>query len=69
MNKIVSLALLIAGIILIGYGFSASDSIGSSFSRFFTGSPTDRTIWFLLGGIAAAAVGAGGLLFSGNKAS
>jgi len=67
MNKILSLVLLIAGVILIGYGLSASDSIGSSFSRFFTGSPTDRTIWLLLGGIAAAVVGAGGLLLGSSK--
>jgi len=40
MNKSISLALLLSGIILIIYGVSAADSIGSSFSRFFTGSPT-----------------------------
>lgn len=62
MNKIVSLALLIGGIVLIGYGLNASDSIGSDVSRFFTGNPTDKTIWFLIGGIVAIAVGAGGLL-------
>jgi len=69
MNKVVSLALLIAGALLIGYGVNASDSIGSSFSRFFTGSPTDHTIWLLLAGIGAAVIGAGGLLFSGKKTS
>jgi len=61
MNKILSLALLIAGIVLIIYGINASESISSDFSRLFTGSPTDRTVWFLVGGIAAAAIGAGGL--------
>jgi len=62
MNRPISLALLVAGIILIIYGVAASDSIGSSFSRFFTGSPTDQTMWLLIGGIAAAAVGLAGLL-------
>ncbi len=62
MNKILSLALLVGGIILIVYGLNASDSVGSSFSRMFTGSPTDKTIWLLVGGIVAAAVGAGGLI-------
>ena len=61
MNKIVSLALLVAGIVLIVYGLNASNSVGSGFSRFFTGSPTDKTIWLLIGGIVAAALGAGGL--------
>lgn len=62
MNKIVSLALLIGGVILIIYGVSASESIGSDLSRFFTGSPTDRTIWFLVGGAIAAGVGLAGVL-------
>ena len=61
MNKLISLALLIGGIILIIYGLSAADSVGSSFSRLFTGAPTDKTIWLLLGGIVAAALGAGGV--------
>ena len=62
MNKAISLALLIGGIVLIIYGVSAADSLGSRFSRFFTGSPTDETIWLLLGGIVATVVGAGGLM-------
>jgi hypothetical protein len=68
MNKLVSLALLIGGIVLIIYGLNASDSLGSSLSRFFTGNPTDRTIWLLLGGIVATGVGATGLM-RGTKAS
>jgi hypothetical protein len=66
MNKLVSLILLIGGIILIIYGVSAADSLGSDISRFFTGSPTDRTIWLLIGGILASAIGLGGLL-GGSK--
>lgn len=62
MNKPISLALLVGGVILIICGVSASDSIGSSFSRLFTGAPTDRTIWLLLGGIVATVVGLGGML-------
>ncbi len=62
MNKLVSLILLVGGIALIIAGLNASDSVGSSFSRLFTGSPTDKTIWLLIGGIVAAALGAGGLI-------
>jgi len=62
MNKIISLILLVGGIGLIIYGINASDSIGSSFSRFFTGNPTDKAMWLLIGGTAAAAVGLVGLL-------
>jgi len=67
MNKIISLALLVGGIVLIIYGLNASDSIGSDVSRFFTGNPTDKTMWLLIGGFVAAAVGAVGLT-RGSKA-
>lgn len=67
MNRLISLALLIGGILLIGYGLNASDSISSSFSRFFTGNPTDQTVWFLLGGIVATGLGAAGLLRRSNN--
>ena len=62
MNKTLSLAVLIAGIILLIFGISASESIGSDFSRLFTGNPTDEAIWLLLGGIIVTIIGAGGLL-------
>ncbi len=62
MNKPISLALLVGGIILIIYGAAASDSVGSDVSRFFTGSPTDKTMWLLIGGAVAAVVGGAGLL-------
>ncbi len=62
MNKALSLAVLVVGLILIVYGISASDSFGSGVSRFFTGSPTDKTIWLLIGGVVAAVIGGGGLM-------
>ena len=62
MIKTLSLVLLVGGIGLIIYGIDASDSISSSFSRFFTGSPTDMTMWLLIGGTAASVVGLYGVL-------
>jgi hypothetical protein len=62
MNKALSFALLVGGILALGYGITASNSLGSGFSRLFTGAPTDKAIWLLLGGGVAAAIGAGGLL-------
>jgi uncharacterized membrane protein HdeD (DUF308 family) len=64
MNKALSLALLVGGIILIIYGVSANDSLSGRATRFFTGSPTDHTIWMLLGGIVATLVGAASLFNS-----
>jgi hypothetical protein len=67
MNKALSIALLTVGVILIVYGVHASSAFVSDVSRFFTGSPTDKTVWLLIGGVVAAIVGLSGL-FSGSKA-
>ncbi|MCX5633520.1 MAG: DUF3185 family protein [Phycisphaerae bacterium] len=62
MNKAVLLAILVGGIVLVIYGVSASESFSSDISRFFTGSPTDKAIWMLVGGIVAIIIGLAGLL-------
>jgi hypothetical protein len=67
MNKIISLALLVGGIVLIIVGINATNSFSSDVSRFFTGSPTDKAIWMLIGGIIAAVIGLTGTL-RGSKA-
>jgi Protein of unknown function (DUF3185) len=68
MNKALSLALLAAGIILIIYGIDASNSASSSISRIANGSPTDRTIWLLVGGAVLSVIGLAGVL-RGSKAA
>jgi hypothetical protein len=62
MNKTISLALLIVGIILLIAGVAASDSAASGISRFFTGNPTDKTMWLMIGGLAGVVIGGGGLM-------
>jgi uncharacterized membrane protein YidH (DUF202 family) len=57
MNRIVSLALLAGGIVLIVIGINATNSFSSDVSRFFTGSPTDKAVWMLIGGIVASVAG------------
>lgn len=57
MNKALGLALLAVGIALIIYGVDASQSTSSSISRAFNGTPTNKTLWLLLGGIASAICG------------
>lgn len=66
MNKPLGIALLVIGVVLIVFGISASESFGSDLSRFFTGTPTNKSIWLLIGGIASAIVG---LFFSLGRAS
>ena len=68
MNRlIISLAILAVGVVLVIYGVAASESFSSDVSRFFTGSPTDRTIWLMIGGIVAIIIGLGGLWYSRYK--
>lgn len=62
MNRSVYLILLVVGVVLLVLGFVESDSINSSFSRLFTGEPTDKAIWLLLSGGVATLVGLGGTL-------
>jgi hypothetical protein len=68
MNKAISLALLAGGVLLLILGTSASKSLGSDISRFFTGSPTDKAIWMLIGGVVLSIIGLAGLL-RGSKSS
>ena len=57
MNRIIAIALLVAGVVFMVLGFQATKSFSSDVSRFFTGSPTDKAIWMLMGGLVAAIVG------------
>ncbi len=52
-------ALVVLGIVLVIFGINASQSLGSDVSRFFTGNPTDRAVWLLIGGGLAIVVGLG----------
>jgi hypothetical protein len=57
MRNPLGLVLVLVGIVLLILGVAASESIGSSFSKLFTGEPSDRSIWLMIGGVVAIAVG------------
>jgi len=61
MNKTVAFALLAGGILLLVLGGIAWQSFSSDVSRLFTGAPTDKAIWMLVGGAAACIGGVVGL--------
>lgn len=67
MNKLISLAFLVGGIVLIVMGINATNSFSSDVSKFFTGSPTDKAVWMLIGGIVLAMVGLFGTFRSTNR--
>jgi len=57
MNKIISLALLIGGVALMIHGINAANSFSSDVARFFSGSPTDKAVWMLIGGTVIGIIG------------
>lgn len=69
MSKVIGVALLVIGVLLFVWGANASDSFSSEMSRIFRGTPTDRTIWLLVGGAAAGAAGLFLVFSSKRKAS
>jgi hypothetical protein len=66
MNKALSIALLVGGVVMLVFGFQASDSFSSDVSRAFTGNPTDKTMWLLIGGAVLSVIGVVGL-FTGRS--
>jgi hypothetical protein len=57
MNKALSIAILVAGIVLLIFGINAHDSVTSSAKELVTGTPTDKSLWLIIGGIVAIIVG------------
>jgi hypothetical protein len=51
MPRIVGIALVIVGVVLLIMGLNAMDSFSSQVSKFFTGSPTDRAAIIVGGGL------------------
>ncbi len=68
-QRIIGLILLAAGIALLVFGINASHSFADRASNYFTGHFTDRTTWYIIGGIAAGVVGLILLILPGRKAS
>jgi hypothetical protein len=58
MRKFIGVGIIVLGIIMVIAGLEASDSLASRFSRLFTGSPTDRTLWYFILGVVGLAIGA-----------
>ena len=68
MNSMISIALIIAGVVLLIMGVAAMDSLSSDLSRFFTGTPTDKSVWMFIAGILALIAGGAGVTFGSRAA-
>ncbi|MBN3834718.1 DUF3185 family protein [Burkholderia sp. Ac-20344] len=67
MSRVISVALLVGGVVLLYFGGQSFHSINDNMSRFFTGSPATKTILLIAGGAVASFIGLIGLAMPGGK--
>src|SRR5215510_12611031 len=67
MTRMVSVALLVGGVVLLYFGGQSFHSFSNDVSRVFTGAPTNKTIFLLAGGVVATIAGLVGLTMSGRR--
>jgi Mn2+/Fe2+ NRAMP family transporter len=66
-QRIFGLVILAAGITVLVIGLNATDSLGERVRDGFTGHYSDKTTWFIVGGICGIVVGVGLAWFGGRK--
>lgn len=64
-SKLLGIILLVVGVIVLIFGFNASQSLGDQVTETLTGRFTDKTMWYIIGGTVA--VVAGSFLALGRK--
>lgn len=57
MKKAIGAACLAGGVALLIFGFQAKDSLKDKANQLVTGSPTDKTMWMIGGGVGLAVAG------------
>ena len=57
MQRVIGVISLAIGVMLLAWGHKMSESIGSQVQEAFTGAPTDRAMYFYIGGVALALYG------------
>jgi succinate dehydrogenase hydrophobic anchor subunit len=66
-QRLTGIILLVVGVVLLTLGLRATDSVADRFSNFFTGHFTEATVWYILGGLVAGAVGLSMLVAGGRS--
>ncbi len=65
--RILGIALLVGGLIALYFGWQASQGLVEQAHEAFTGRFTDETMWYFIGGGAAAVAGLALVLFGGQR--
>jgi len=65
-NRVLGLVLLVVGIALLAFGLNATNSVVDTVKEGVTGKYTDKTMWYIIGGLASAVLGAALTLFGGR---
>ncbi len=58
-QQLAGIALLVAGVLLLFFGWQSSQSMGEQLVETVTGRFTDNTMWYFIGGAVLSAVGIG----------
>ena len=66
-KRLLGVLLLVLGVALLVVGINASDSFGDQVSQLFRGRFTDRTSWYIAGGLALAVLGLLMAMFGGRR--
>ena len=64
MKFAVSIALVVGGLVLLGFGIEEADSLQSQVVEVFTGEPTEEALGLLISGAVALGLGLVGLAAS-----
>ena len=57
MRIAIGIGLAVVGVVLLIMGINASESLASEISEFFTGNPTDKAVWMIVGGVGCLVAG------------
>jgi len=66
-GRIVGIALLALGVVMLVFGFTATDALVERAAKTVTGRYSDQTMFLIIGGIVSAVVGLGLTIFGGRR--
>lgn len=65
--RIIGIIILVVGVVLLVFGLQATDSLGERLSNTFTGHWTDKTNFYIVGGIAGVIGGTLLCMYRGGR--